>query len=144
MQKHERMIRLLEKMKGLGMKQGLLSNIDLSLSQFSMLIFVARMPGCRANEVADAMGLSAATVSVALRKLEDEGWISRKEDPDDKRASRLGLTEKGEQMKTRMLEHLHRSAYAKDHPGEKLLVPCLPDRPLLEMHPLAFLQRGQR
>ncbi len=105
MQKHERMIHLLEKMKGLGMKQGLLSNIDLSLSQFSMLVFVARMPGSRANEVADAMGLSAATVSVALRKLEVEGWISRKEDPEDKRASRLGLTEKSDRIITRMREH---------------------------------------
>jgi DNA-binding MarR family transcriptional regulator len=105
MQKHERMIHLIENLKGLGIRSAPLSNIDLSLSQFSLLVCIARMPGCHANDVADKLGLSAPTVSVALRKLEEGIWIEKEGDPNDKRASHLRLTSKSMQIIKSMREH---------------------------------------
>lgn len=105
MRNAEKMIRLLEGMRGLGGGPKLFKNSDLTFSQFALLASVGRMPGCRANDVAEKLGLSAPTVSVALGKLEEGAWLRRKIDPEDARAAQLELTSKGYQIMKVMREH---------------------------------------
>lgn len=62
--------------------------------------------GCTQRDLADRTGLSAPTVSIALGKMEKDGLISRKTDPDDSRKIRVYLTEKGTALDRAMREML--------------------------------------
>lgn len=105
MKNQERMLQLINRVSALSMRQMPLGHSDLTLSQFALLACVGRMPGSRTNEVAETMGLTAPTVSVALRRLEEEEWLRREADPKDKRASRLFITEKAAQIWEEMKTH---------------------------------------
>ena len=52
-------------------------------------------------EIANHIHLKPPTVSVALAKLEKEGYIERKSDPMDARCTRVYLTEKGKSIHER-------------------------------------------
>ena len=91
---NERFLAFFERVEALGVPEAPLKESNLSMPQIALLASVARQPGSHAQEVAEALGLSAPTVSVGLRKLEDEGWLRRETDPDDARAIRLFLTDK--------------------------------------------------
>lgn len=73
-------------------------DFDLTFSQMEMLGFIARSPDCHVQDIADGLGLTAPTVSVSVRRLEDAGWLERKPDPEDGRAFCISLTPKS--MKT--------------------------------------------
>jgi DNA-binding MarR family transcriptional regulator len=49
----------------------------------------------RVSELAKCMQLDSSTVSRHIRNLEDEGYLSRADDPGDRRATRVRLTEQG-------------------------------------------------
>lgn len=49
----------------------------------------------RPGSVACALSLDASTVSRHMRQLEERGLVERTDDPDDGRASLIGLTPKG-------------------------------------------------
>lgn len=73
-------------------------NYDLSLSQMELLLFIRRSAKCRVQDIADGLGITPPTVSVALKRLEDAGWLERHPDPEDGRATCSALTEKGMEM----------------------------------------------
>lgn len=56
----------------------------------------------RAGQVAERLGVSAASLSDSLKALEAQAWISRQPDPDDGRAVRLALTRKGRSVARRL------------------------------------------
>jgi DNA-binding MarR family transcriptional regulator len=49
----------------------------------------------RVSELAKCMDLDSSTVSRHIRNLEDEGYLSRADDPGDRRATRVALTDRG-------------------------------------------------
>jgi DNA-binding MarR family transcriptional regulator len=61
----------------------------------SVLFMLARLGPMRASALAKECMLDLSTVSRHLRTLEDEGHVVKSGDPDDKRASQVGLTERG-------------------------------------------------
>src|SRR5690606_5767920 len=77
----------------------------LSLPQFSLLSRIWLEPGLRVQDVADRLGVTTPTVSVALRKLEMKGWLQRKADPNDKRCSRLFLSAKAQLLARQASKH---------------------------------------
>jgi DNA-binding MarR family transcriptional regulator len=58
----------------------------------------------RLSELAARMQLDASTVSRHARQLEERGLISRTGDPDDRRASRVEITELGHKALTTSFE----------------------------------------
>ncbi len=58
-------------------------------------------------EIANNIHLKPPTVSVALAKLEDEGYVTRKPDPMDARCTRVYLTDKGNSIHERAHEAIH-------------------------------------
>ncbi|MCW5874257.1 MAG: MarR family transcriptional regulator [Anaerolineales bacterium] len=96
---------LFERLERLGVgAKAPIKDMQLSLPQLGFLLAVRRMPGIRVNELAHLLELSAPTVSVGLRKLEEDGWVRREPDPDDKRSSRLFLTDKAANFAKRVQE----------------------------------------
>ncbi|UYN90080.1 MAG: MarR family transcriptional regulator [Anaerolineales bacterium] len=92
---------LMQRIERMGMGRETLNNVELSLSQLGLLLSVRRSPGIRVNELAQQVGLSAPTVSVSLRKLEQDGWVQREADPQDKRSYHLYLTRKATEFAKR-------------------------------------------
>ncbi len=70
----------------------------LSPSLMAIIDFVATSPQCGVKEIAKGLQLSAPTVSVSVRHLEDAGFLERQPHPRDKRAVQLSLTEKGRSL----------------------------------------------
>lgn len=90
---HERFLRIFQRIERLDFQQAPLKGLNLSMPQAALLRCIARNPGSHAQEVAEAMGLTAPTVSVGLRKLEEDGWLRREPDPEDGRAMLHYLTD---------------------------------------------------
>jgi DNA-binding MarR family transcriptional regulator len=69
----------------------------LTPTQGQVLAFLAGRPGqaLRLGEIVDALALTAATVSEAVRVLVEKGLVSKERDSSDARALRLVLTERG-------------------------------------------------
>ncbi len=64
-------------------------------SSRAILFCLSREEGITQLELSYRAGLKPPTVSVALKHLEDEGYVVRVTDDDDKRAARVYLSDKG-------------------------------------------------
>lgn len=58
-------------------------------------------PGLRVGELASRLAIHQTTASNLLRPLEKSGYVVKARDPDDQRAVRLALSEKGAELLTR-------------------------------------------
>ena len=65
----------------------------LTRAQWSVLAHLRRNDGVQQQELARLMDISAMTLARHLDRLEGEGWVERHDDPRDRRAKRLFLTE---------------------------------------------------
>lgn len=74
----------------------------------ALLFCLSHEEGITQLELSHRAGLKPPTVSVALRHLEEEGYIIRRIDEDDKRASRVFLSEKGHALQRDNSERLER------------------------------------
>ena len=67
------------------------------LSRERLLILIGENPdGIRQKAIAERVGINPSSASELIDKLESDGYIERKVDPNDKRATLLFLTEKGQ------------------------------------------------
>ena len=98
MKNAERLIRIMQDVRGLEMPKGPLRDVELSYAQFAVLAGVAQNPGCNLTTLAEQLGLSAPTVSVAIRKLEEGNWVLRKGDEKDARITHLYLSPKAKRI----------------------------------------------
>lgn len=62
------------------------------------VIMVYDNPGCSQDDLVNIYGESKANVAKALRKLEDEGFIKREVNPDNRRKYMLKATSKAEEL----------------------------------------------
>jgi DNA-binding MarR family transcriptional regulator len=60
-----------------------------------VLHYLAGQAPLRVSELAKCLELDASTVSRHIRNLEENGYLNRTGDPDDRRATRVGLTDRG-------------------------------------------------
>jgi len=70
-----------------------------------IIISLAHRQGVTQLDIVKKTHLSPPTVSVTLKRLEEQGYISRVTDAVDQRAVRVYLTEKGQQMNLDSLRH---------------------------------------
>lgn len=74
------------------------------------LLYSADGQHLSAGDVSEAMGVSTARVAVLLKKMESKGLITKENDKNDARITRVSLSEKGEavanQMKENMRKHI--------------------------------------
>lgn len=72
-----------------------------------VLSWLGMHDGICQRELVEATHLRPPTVSVLLRDMEEEGLVERKGDPDDQRAVRVYLTEKGRASDRENIETIH-------------------------------------
>ncbi|ADN37437.1 transcriptional regulator, MarR family [Methanolacinia petrolearia DSM 11571] len=75
-----------------------MNTTGLSQGQVFALITLSKENNITQDRIAELFYLDKGTVARAVRKLEDSGYICRTQDPDNRRAHRLSLTEKGEKI----------------------------------------------
>jgi DNA-binding MarR family transcriptional regulator len=67
-------------------------------SQLSLLLSLSEHPGCRVQDTAERLELTAPTISIGVRRLENMGLVQRDADPDDQRAVCLYLSPQGKKI----------------------------------------------
>ena len=70
----------------------------LSMPQFSILMQLHYRGVCGMSEVSERFEITPAAASQLVDKLVQSGLIQRKEDPQDRRAKSLKLTDKGQEL----------------------------------------------
>jgi DNA-binding MarR family transcriptional regulator len=68
---------------------------EIDYSAFPLLTLLSHQGPMRLSTLAAVLGLDASTVSRHARQLEDRGLLERTLDPDDRRASRVAVSEQG-------------------------------------------------
>ena len=71
------------------------AEFDLSHGKLPVLEYIIRSPGSTQRELASFMIHSPASITQVTKKLEQQGMIERRQDPDDLRCNRLYPTELG-------------------------------------------------
>ena len=77
---------------------------DVRPSFGAVLVPLFREDGLRLGELAGRGGLSKQTVTSLVKRLENLGYVERRADPDDGRAVRISLTDRGHRMKQAVRE----------------------------------------
>ncbi|AKB25789.1 Transcriptional regulator, MarR family [Methanosarcina sp. MTP4] len=72
--------------------------------QFSFMMSLYLKDGVKQETFARMYKIDKATVARAIKKLEETGYVYRKQDAEDKRAYNVILTEKGKDIEAKMKE----------------------------------------
>ena len=80
----------------------------LSVSQLNTLMRLYYGGSCGVSEVSDHLGVTNAATSQMVQRLVEQGLLQRTEDPLDRRAKQLALTDKGRALVGQIIEARHR------------------------------------
>ncbi len=80
----------------------MLAAMELSVSQFDLLVTLLRGPGSgmRMGGLSERLLVTEGNVTGLVRRAEERGLVQRSGDPDDARATRVQLTPQGRQLAT--------------------------------------------
>jgi len=70
--------------------------LNLTIPQLKSLFFIANHPSTNSSKLAAALGVTPSNVTGIVDRLVEQGVVSRREKPEDRRALILKVTEKGE------------------------------------------------
>ncbi len=88
--------------------QALLRNFDLTLPQFGVMEALYHLGDLKICEIIEKTLSTSGNMTVVIRNLEISGHVTRYTAPEDKRVSRIALTEKGRDLIERIFpEHLN-------------------------------------
>ncbi|WP_211748336.1 MarR family transcriptional regulator [Paenibacillus sp. Marseille-Q4541] len=68
---------------------------ELTLNQFSILTKIQREGSCLSIHLAQHLKIKAASITYLVDSLEQRGYVTRIENPEDRRSQRITLTDKG-------------------------------------------------
>ena len=72
--------------------------LGLTRAQWAVLAHLKRSDGTKQTVLARLMDIKPITLARHLDRLQAEGWVERRDDPDDRRAKRVFLTSKSTPM----------------------------------------------
>lgn len=73
-----------------------LESYNIGSGQYIILMCLYKNDGARQEELAEYLKIDKGSIAKSVKKLEDEGYIERLVDPEDKRAYKLYLTQKAQ------------------------------------------------
>ena len=80
----------------------------LSMPQFSVMMQLHHRGNCAIGDISERFDITNAAASQLVDKLVQSGFIKREEDPQDRRAKMLNLTNKGMDLIQRGIEERYR------------------------------------
>jgi DNA-binding MarR family transcriptional regulator len=72
--------------------------IGLSMPQFSTLMRLYYNGGCGLSDITSELDVTAAAASQMVDRMVKDGYLARAEDPHDRRAKQITLTDQGRQL----------------------------------------------
>lgn len=83
-----------------------LSGLDVAkgTGKIGTLLIVSRHPGIRPSDIADIIIRDRSSMGRLLEKMDQQGLLIRKTDPDDQRSQALYLTGKGHQLAEKVIQ----------------------------------------
>lgn len=79
--------------------------LALTQAQWRAIAHLAREEGIKQAALADRLEVKPITLARLIDRMEAAGWVTRRPDPDDRRASLLYLTDKVQPILDEMLTH---------------------------------------
>ena len=80
----------------------------LSMPQFGILMQLHHRGNCGIGDISERFDITSAAASQLVDKLVQSGFIKREEDPQDRRAKLLNLTDKGKELIQQGIEERYR------------------------------------
>jgi DNA-binding MarR family transcriptional regulator len=80
-------------------------NVDLTMPQLKALVCVAQSGDATSGQIARGLGVSLSTVTGIVDRLSEQGLVTRREDPLDRRITRVQPTPDGRDLVTRLLRY---------------------------------------
>ena len=74
------------------------SNADLSISEYHIIETIAKNDCITISNIAAAHSITLPSVTVAVKKLEQKGYVEKIKSTEDGRSVSVGLTEKGKKI----------------------------------------------
>lgn len=81
------------------------TELELTQAQWRALSILGRNPGMHQCDLADTLEMQPISVGRLLDRLQSAGWVDRKADPKDRRATQLYLTDRAEPILTKLRKH---------------------------------------
>jgi DNA-binding MarR family transcriptional regulator len=78
------------------------ASAGITRAQFATLAILARNEGLTQVALAEQLEITPITLARLIDRLEAEGWVERRHDPDDRRAHRLFLRREGREVLERV------------------------------------------
>jgi len=75
-------------------------------AEYLLLLCLSHFPALTAQDVSRLTGRPRNSISRAVNRMLDEGYIGRKPDPDDGRRSKLTITPRGRQLHNKVASHM--------------------------------------
>jgi len=100
----------------------ILGKLGLYQGQPPILFMLWQQDGRPQKEFAEKLGISPATITVMLKRMEKAGLLERRPDPSDLRVSRVHLTDKGMKLRDKV-EEAHKKVEAdclRDFSGQEI------------------------
>jgi MarR family transcriptional regulator for hemolysin len=79
-------------------------NVGVTISQWRVISTLSRQPGLTQKEIADRVGIEGSTLVPIIDKMENDGFVKRKLDNQDRRINRIYLTNKADDLWNSMIE----------------------------------------
>jgi DNA-binding MarR family transcriptional regulator len=77
---------------------GLLQREDLSMPRMTAIMMLSRRETASISDISKHLNLSLGATSHLVDKLVEAGFVTRAEDPDDRRQKHVALTERGQEF----------------------------------------------
>jgi DNA-binding MarR family transcriptional regulator len=99
---------------------GITGDAGITLADYLVLGVVRGAPRQRSapTAICDVLGRTTGGMSLALDRLEANGWVRRSPDPDDRRRVVVELTDAGLDLATRVNRALHEWEASLELPGD--------------------------
>ncbi len=80
-----------------------LKPLGMTRVQWTALYYLGKCDGISQKELAEKMNIKSSTVARLIDRMENDKLVIRSEDPEDRRAVKLVLTEKGKDLREKLL-----------------------------------------
>lgn len=103
----------------------LLDRIDVYPGQPPMLFALDKEDGQSQKELADRLNVSPATITVMLRRMEKTNLVTRKQDDEDQRISRVYMTDEGREAcikANNVMQNIEEECFGNFRPDEKVVL----------------------
>lgn len=95
------MMRVFSKLERLG--DGNIQDLGLTGAQFDVIAQLSQNEGISQQGLSEKLLVTKGNVCGLLGRMEEKGWVRRENDPEDRRAHRLYLTDEGRELAERVM-----------------------------------------